>query len=268
VLRTRILTALVFGGLLIGSGLWLPSPVFAGVCGATLLLSAYEWSAFVGLSGRGARLAYVAAIAAIGAVAALVMPDRAAWRIATALALGYWIAAALWVIFIPRRVSRTAAALAGFAVLVPPWLAMLRLLQLPGQPGRVLVLFALALVFSADVGAYFVGRRLGHRPLAPLVSPKKTWEGVAGGVLAGLLFASAGWLVLRYAPGPFLTLCVGAVLFSVVGDLTESMFKRYAGLKDSGQLLPGHGGMLDRIDGVTAALPLFAFGLDRLGVLP
>ncbi len=123
------------------------------------------------------------------------------------------------------------------------------------------------LVVASDVGAYFAGRKFGRLKLAPHVSPSKTWEGAAGGLLSVALLAWVGALV--FGLPALATICFGCAigLISIVGDLTESMFKRSAGLKDSGGLLPGHGGMLDRIDSVTAAAPLYALGLFGSGVL-
>ncbi len=133
--------------------------------------------------------------------------------------------------------------------------------------GPVLVLIMLVIVWAADIGAYFVGRAVGRVKLAPQVSPGKTWEGVIGGLAAATLAAivAAGWAGLTIAQGVGLGISVAAI--SVIGDLTVSMFKRNAGLKDSGRLFPGHGGVLDRIDGVTAAAPLFAIEATWLGMI-
>jgi phosphatidate cytidylyltransferase len=133
--------------------------------------------------------------------------------------------------------------------------------------GPQIVLWLVLLVIAADVGAYFAGRSLGRRKLAPRVSPGKTLEGALGGLLLVALVAWAGAAHFGLPPlgGVIFGCAVG--IFSVIGDLTESMFKRAAGLKDSGVLLPGHGGLLDRIDSVTAAAPLYALGLFGAGVI-
>ena len=130
-----------------------------------------------------------------------------------------------------------------------------------------LVIFVLLLAWAADIGAYFAGRTFGRLRLAPTVSPNKTWEGVIGGLAAGLLVALAARAWFELPALAFLSLCSAAVLVSIVGDLLESMFKRQRGLKDSGSLLPGHGGVLDRIDSLTSSVPLLALGLGWLGLI-
>ena len=128
------------------------------------------------------------------------------------------------------------------------------------------MLFALVLVWVADIGAFFFGRRFGRLRLAPAVSPGKTWEGVIGGTFSSVVVAAVGseWFGVRLVE--FLPLCLAAVAFSIVGDLTESLLKRFAGLKDSGALFPGHGGVMDRLDSVTGAAPVLLLGLTALGV--
>jgi phosphatidate cytidylyltransferase len=170
-----------------------------------------------------------------------------------------------WIIFAPRNVAPWSAGLAGVLALVPAWLALVRLRYLPH--GADWVLFTLLLVWSADIGAYFAGHRFGRVRLAPEVSPGKTWEGVLGGCALSAIVAVAGsaWFALPLYS--FVPLCLAAVAFSIVGDLTESLLKRFAGVKDSGTLFPGHGGVMDRIDSVTGAAPVLFFGLIMLGVI-
>jgi phosphatidate cytidylyltransferase len=134
--------------------------------------------------------------------------------------------------------------------------------------GPLLVLWLVLMVCAADIGAYFAGRAFGHRKLAPLVSPGKTWEGALGGLLMVALVAALGAVYFALPALAVVAFGVGVGIFSIIGDLTESMFKRAASLKDSGTLLPGHGGLLDRIDSVTAAAPLYALGLFGSGVIP
>jgi phosphatidate cytidylyltransferase len=148
---------------------------------------------------------------------------------------------------------------AGFAVLVPAGLAMLAL-------GPLEVLLVLVLVWIADTAAYFAGRAWGRRKLAPAISPGKTWEGAAGGLIGALAYAIiGGFWIQEIAWTPFLAAAALLAMVSIVGDLFESAAKRQAGVKDSGSLLPGHGGILDRIDSATAALPLAALLRPLLG---
>jgi phosphatidate cytidylyltransferase len=179
--------------------------------------------------------------------------------------LCWWVFALAWILVAPQRTPVWAAALAGLLALVPTWVVLTRLVELWPR-GSEWVVFILTLAFAADTGAYFAGRALGRIKLAPRVSPQKTWEGVVGGMLFALAvgFCGSRWFGLE--PARFLPLCLAAAAFSVVGDLTESMFKRSAGLKDSGRLFPGHGGVLDRVDGVLAAAPVMCLGLIWLGV--
>jgi phosphatidate cytidylyltransferase len=183
------------------------------------------------------------------------------------VALAWWVVALAWVMFAPRRVSSWSAALAGVFALVPAWLALIRL-RLDFLRGAEWVLFTLILVWVADIGAFFVGRRFGRTRLAPNVSPGKTWEGVMGGMIASAIVAVLGSHWFMVSVERFVPLCLAVVAFSIVGDLTESLLKRFAGVKDSGSLFPGHGGVMDRIDSVTAAAPILFFGLVTLGVHP
>jgi phosphatidate cytidylyltransferase len=169
-----------------------------------------------------------------------------------------------WIVFAPARASRAAALLAGAVVLVPTWLALVRI-DARWAHGAQWTLFVLALAFAADTGAFFSGRRFGRLRLAPQVSPNKTWEGLLGGMLLALGVAAGANVWFRQPWGSFLPLCLAAAGFSVIGDLTESLLKRHVHLKDSGRLFPGHGGVLDRIDSVTAAVPLMTLGLIWLG---
>ena len=147
-------------------------------------------------------------------------------------------------------------------VLVPAWAALDQLyMQMPN-----LLLFALLIVWVADIGAYFVGRGFGRVKLAPEVSPGKTWEGVLGGLAAVTVLAALGSRLLDIEIAVLVPLALAMAMLSIVGDLTVSMFKRAAGVKDSGTLFPGHGGVLDRIDSVTAAAPLFALALAWIGL--
>lgn len=264
-LKTRIITAVVLVVVLLAVVFLLP-PI-ATVIGVTAMViaGAWEWSAFLRAPALAVRALYVAAIVVLLWVVWQVTGTPRGRNSILALAVLWWIIALFWVIFAPRRASPWLAALAGILALVPAWMALMRL-RLDVPRGAEWMLFLLVLVWVADIGAFFVGRKYGRVRLAPSVSPGKTWEGVLGGVAVSALVAIAGstWFDM---PGPlFISLCLAAVAFSIVGDLTESLLKRFAGVKDSGKLFPGHGGVMDRIDSVTGAAPVLFFGLIALGV--
>jgi phosphatidate cytidylyltransferase len=263
-LRSRVLTALALTALLVVAILLSPPSVTASILGLILLIGAWEWSAFLALALPW-RLLYVLALAALAAAGWRYSLEVGCFRLMLELGIAWWLIALLWIVCAPQRVGRMAAALAGALALLPTWIALVRI-DLLWDHGAQWALFILALAFAADTGAFFAGGRFGRVRLAPRVSPNKTWEGVIGGMLFALLVAAggAGWFSLPALS--FLPLCLAAAAFSVVGDLTESLLKRHVRLKDSGRLFPGHGGVLDRIDSVTAATPVMALGLIWLGV--
>jgi phosphatidate cytidylyltransferase len=261
-LRQRVITALLLAPFALLVILWVPHTITMAVFALLVLAGAWEWAAFPGWVAAPARAGYVAFLGAIIAAMWLTGAGDVRLDIVMTTSVIWWLVALLWIMFLPTQVNRTAAAVAGFLVLVPAWLALVRLHSL--APG--LVLFLVLLVVAADVGAYFAGRTFGRHKLAPRVSPGKTWEGVGGGLVAAALMAAIGVLWFHVSARPFLIVCGITVLASIVGDLTESLFKRHAGLKDSGTLLPGHGGVLDRVDSVTAAAPIFVIGLERMGL--
>lgn len=184
------------------------------------------------------------------------------------VACGWWVFALAWVFNPglgsgPGLLPSLGKGLAGFLTLIPAWLS-LWVTHGSFPKGPLLVLCLFAIVWAADSGAFFAGSRWGRRQLAGRVSPGKTWEGVIGGLAAaGIVGLLAGWLMgwSGLHLFQFVLICLVAVSFSVVGDLTESLLKRHRGLKDSGHLLPGHGGILDRIDSLTAAAPVFLLGI-------
>ena len=174
------------------------------------------------------------------------------WGLAAFLVLTYPRTSAHW--------STTASKLViGFLILLPAWQGLILIKQEP--LGNWLIMAVMILVWGADIGAYFSGKAFGKRKLAPSVSPGKSWEGVYGGLALSLVITAVVGVVRGWGVGQMIASLLGAaliVVISVVGDLTESMFKRQSGVKDSSNLLPGHGGILDRIDSLTAAIPTFA----------
>lgn len=265
-LRKRVLTAVVLAALLLVVLLWLPPWVTVAVFTLTVLLGAWEWSAFLRLSAPLSRFAYVVLVAVLLWVAWRVSASGGGRDLVLLVALIWWIAALAWIVLAPRRVARWMAGVAGILALVPAWLALVRL-RLSEPSGAQWMLFALVLVWVADIGAFFCGRSFGRRRLAPQVSPGKTWEGVWGALAVSALVAVGGSEWFRIPLAVFVPLCLAVVGFSIVGDLTESLLKRFAGMKDSGSIFPGHGGVMDRIDSLTGAAPVLLLGLTVLGVI-
>ena len=261
-LKVRIVTALILGGLLLVVLFALPPAATRAVFGLAFVGGAWEWAGFGGWRSPAARAAYALAIGALLALGWRYSASPAHLLTLLLAACAWWIAAFFWLALAPDRQMPALALLCGVPVLVPAFVALARIATGSGVvAGPVAVLWLLLLVFGADIGAYFVGRKFGRLKLAPRVSPSKTWEGLVGGMVAVAGIAGCAAVALRQPLVAAIGFGCAVGLFSVVGDLTESMFKRAAGLKDSSRLLPGHGGILDRIDSVSAAAPLFALGL-------
>ena len=269
-LRTRILTAAVLACILL-AGLFLLPPAWGVVAfGAVFTIGAWEWAGFGALSGAAARAAYALILAVLMLLAWRWSDAPGHLVVLLGAACVWWLIAFLWLSLAPGRHRSALTLICGPAVLVPAFAALARLQISTGgfARGPLLVLWLVLMVCAADIGAYFAGRAFGQRKLAPRVSPGKTWEGALGGLVMVALVAGCGAVYFGLSPAALVAFgcCVG--IFSIIGDLTESMFKRAAALKDSGTLLPGHGGLLDRIDSVTAAAPLYALGLFGSGVIP
>jgi len=260
VLKQRILTALVLALLAVWGIYGLSPAAFSAVVAVLVLLAAWEWSRLAHLSHPGQRTAYVLAVGA--AILGVLGGGPAAVFAVLGAALLWWLAALVWVLRFPAgsgvwRAGWLPPALAGLLVMVPAWAAIATVHRAFGPSYLLTVLL---LVWGADIGAYFAGRRWGRHKLAPRVSPGKTWQGFAGAL--GVAVAVTGVATWYFQPSPWFPLvCLAAVLASVLGDLVESMFKRLEDVKDSGHLLPGHGGILDRVDSITAAAPVYAAGL-------
>ncbi len=266
-LKQRVLTAIALVAVLLLVMLGLPPIATVWLITVLVLIGAWEWAGFIGSGALKSRFAFAAAVAAALLACLYGYVTFPGFVLSVmSVAMLWWIAAFLWICLAPERVPRAAAALAGLLALAPCWLALVYLTLTTGSAKWVL--FTLALVWAADTGAFFAGRWLGRVPLAPRVSPKKTWEGVIGGVVVSALVAwAAAEFIFNVDVAPFVLICIAVAALSIVGDLTESMLKRAVGLKDSGTVFPGHGGMLDRIDSVTAAAPALLFALLGAGVV-
>lgn len=264
-LKTRIITAVVLVALLLLVIFRLPPVATTVVVTLLVLGGAWEWAGFLRMAGLLPKIAYTAGIALCLPFAWQITATPEGLQLLLAAATGWWLVALAWIMLAPQRAADWSAALAGVMALVPAWVALDYLRRV--ADGTQWLLFVLLLVWAADVGAYFAGRAFGRHRLAPAVSPGKTWEGVAGALVMSGLVAVGGSRWFGVAPLPLVPLCLGAVAFSIVGDLTESLLKRFAGLKDSGTLLPGHGGVMDRIDSITSAAPTLLFGLLSFGVV-
>lgn len=278
-LKYRLLTAVILIPIVIAA-LFLLSPVnFGYVVIAVCALGAWEWAQFAGWHSQTKRVGLAIAFAAILLAIQFSLSSFDALTREPVILYGLWAGLIWWVVAIILVITYPASAawgksvvarlLFGLLTIVPFYCGMVVLRTIGYQSdtsfGAWWLLYVMLLVWGADSGAYAFGRTMGRNKLAPKVSPGKTWEGLIGGLItAGLI----SWLFSVYSPIPvmpdyLLVTSIIVVVVSVFGDLTESMFKRQSGIKDSSHLIPGHGGILDRIDSLTAAIPVFA-GLNLL----
>jgi phosphatidate cytidylyltransferase len=264
-LRQRILTVAVLLPAFLAALFLLPNLHWGMVLAVLLALAAREWARLMGVAAPW-DLAYAAALAAL-ALAAL-LAEHGGWlggpllyslpgRFAYALCLVFWLAIApAWLYYRWRTRAPVLLGLIGAAILLPFWHA---LTWLQTEPARLLAI--VGVVWVADTAAYFCGRAFGRRKLAPQISPGKTWEGAIGAAVAVTVYwVGLAWTLpqLTGALVSGLVLVLIMTVVSVEGDLFESWMKRVAGVKDSGALLPGHGGVLDRVDALTSTVPLAA----------
>lgn len=259
-LKQRIITALILAPLALCGFFLLEGGSFALFIGAVVVLGGWEWARLSGFEAQSSRILYAVVVAALLFLLYL-LPDLAPWLLVAALI--WWLMATWLVLTFPESSAYWASAICklviGLLILLPAWQGLVLIKQMP--LGNWLILSVMILVWGADIGAYFSGKAFGKRKLAPKVSPGKSWEGLYGGLAACLLITAVVGVYRGWSLGEIIFALVSAaivVLISVVGDLTESMFKRKSGVKDSSNLLPGHGGVLDRIDSLTAAIPVFA----------
>ena len=266
-LKQRILTIAVAAPVFIALVLYCPTPIFSYIVLLLLLPAAYEWARLSGLRTAAACLCYTILCASLILFAIhFPLPEGYnAWVYLAALC--WWLVAGAWLIAYQRNRfiirSRVLKLIIGLLTLLPPWFALTELHGTPASgPQWVLLLFLL--VWAADIGAYISGKLYGRIKLAPEISPGKTLEGLAGGLIGAAIVVVIASFHFDSPMLPLTLFGMATAAFSVVGDLFESLMKRMADVKDSGSLLPGHGGVLDRIDSMTIAAPLFALGFHWL----
>jgi phosphatidate cytidylyltransferase len=268
-LKQRTLTALTLAPLAIALILFAPTGLLAVVAAVAFLFATWEWTRMLGLRTAATRTTVVAVHAAM-LLALWFARGTAAWWIVIALGVAWWPLAALWLrsftyAAAPTRENTAIKLVAGVFIVVPAWAALVTV-HGSGERGPWWALFGLMLIWVADSGAYLAGSRWGggRAKLAPRISPGKTWVGVYGALASSAIVGFVGaWLlgVRGFALVGVFVLAMITVVCSIVGDLFESLIKRHANVKDSGDLFPGHGGMFDRLDSVFAAMPVWAGGL-------
>ncbi|MDT8370440.1 MAG: phosphatidate cytidylyltransferase [Gammaproteobacteria bacterium] len=273
-LKQRFITAIALIPLVFLAILYLESSLFKWLVAAVIGLAALEWFSIIGYNTNLGRIMTLALL-----LAALVLSQFIQLATIITISLGFWLAITLLIVSfahksLPAFISRAfqqkhLALLIAILALSLLWISVAEL-HSASPLGPKQVLYVMVLVWLADTGGYFAGKRWGKTALAKAISPNKTWEGVAGAIVLGAI-----WALLAYQFGiagelslvSWSILSLITLLVSVVGDLFESVFKRLHQIKDSGNLLPGHGGMLDRVDSLLAAVPVFTAGLYFLGAL-
>ncbi|WP_114326381.1 phosphatidate cytidylyltransferase [Candidatus Colwellia aromaticivorans] len=279
-LKQRIITALILAPAAILAIFYLPLAYFAALLMVVIGIGAWEWGPLMGFKGNTKRLGFAAiTLILIGVIWAFLSPidlwinNNELHIYAMSLlwiAVAWWILSAFLMFSYPNLSGfwsqyHSVRGMFGWLTLIPTWVAFMVIrahdYQADSYHGAQLLMFLFLMVWSADIGAYFVGKAIGKNKLMPNVSPGKTFEGFLGGVVFACLLVAITAYTLGWTNDQIITVLLVTVLIttvSVLGDLNESMFKRQAGVKDSGSILPGHGGILDRIDSLTATAPVFA----------
>ena len=274
-LKQRIITAIILALIFITATVFLSSFSYSLFVTIVVLAASWEWCAFIGLAKQVAKVSYLATLGSM--IIALyfflgIVPESLvinSYRAGIILGLGilFWVLTFFMLKGYPSNSdhwnNKPKIALMGLMALIPTWVGIVQIKYL--NPQGFLLLGMVVMVAAADIGAYFVGKRIGKNRLAPSLSPNKTWEGVLGGFVACLLVGILLiWLLHSYLITLsnvqiliLVLLSLVVTLFDVIGDLLESMLKRNRDLKDSGKILPGHGGILDRVDGLLAVTPIF-----------
>lgn len=268
-LLTRILTALILLPLIILAIIKLPPLYFSVIVAALMLVGAWEWSGLVDFTKNIFKISYVICVA-LGIFFSAFLPELVVLSVAVVI----WVWALIAIINYQKNGSGAGfqfsilRSIIGFIVLIATWMAIVAL-KTSSDFGPAWLILVLCIIWGADVGGYFAGRALGKNALCSRVSPKKTWEGFAGGMILSVVVAAVGGLFLSLSLQRYVCLLILAfvtALFSVVGDLGVSLLKRMSGVKDSGKFFPGHGGMLDRLDSVAAGVVVFVVGASLLGL--
>ncbi len=270
-LKQRIITAAILIPIVIAVIFLLETVWFSAMFAMFVAIGAWEWAGLCKLSDK---YRYLYSIFTLLILSALYMADES--RLYNSIILGgviFWLVAVVLIISYQQQrnlLSKSPLVLliVGLLLLVPMWASLTILKSIP-ENGATLIMFLMLLIWGADTAAYFSGKKWGKRRLASQVSPGKTWEGSLGGIVAGIVIGVAYAIVSNKILDngiALVGLAIMTVAISIIGDLMESMVKREAGIKDSGSILPGHGGVMDRIDSLTAAGPVFVFGIVHLGI--
>jgi phosphatidate cytidylyltransferase len=249
--------------LVVAGILLLPTPVIALVTALIIGAGLWEWSRMVPLQAGMAQFAFIGAGLLLAGLVWVMTPVALITPLLFAAFL-WWLWVLYWLTHPELSAQPWLKIVAGYLVMLPAWAALVVLHERPAD-GPLITLYLLVLIWLADSGAYFSGRRWGRRKLAPVISPGKTREGVYGAIAASAMFALVAGLLYSHAAvwtAGLILVSIVTVMFSIAGDLFESLMKRQVGIKDSSHIIPGHGGILDRIDSLTAAAPVFLLGLQ------
>ncbi|AEP30549.1 phosphatidate cytidylyltransferase [Brumicola nitratireducens] len=279
-LKQRIITAVILAPLAILAILFLPVELFKIAVAGVVALGAYEWAKMSGINDRASKVTFMALILIICGVLIFAVDGQAVWyqselnglyKTILSIAAVWWAVSLVMILTYPKyssvwKENIPIRAAFGILTLIPTWVAIIslrtNLYEVDPFYGASLIFYVLGIVWAADIGAFFCGVKFGKHKLRPNVSPGKSIEGLLGGIMASLAIIAFAALHYQFDAsriGMHILIGVITVAVSALGDLNESMFKRCAGIKDSGKLLPGHGGVMDRIDSLTAAFPVFAF---------
>jgi len=279
-LKQRIITAVILAPLAILAILFLPVEQFKIAVAGVVALGAYEWAKMSGINDRASKVTFMALILIICGALIFAVDGQAVWyqselnglyKTILGISAVWWAVSLVMILTYPKyssvwKENIPIRAAFGVLTLIPTWVAIIslrtNLYEVDPFYGASLIFYVLGIVWAADIGAFFCGVKFGKHKLRPNVSPGKSIEGLLGGIMASLAIIAFAALHYQFDAsriGMHILIGVITVAVSALGDLNESMFKRCAGIKDSGKLLPGHGGVMDRIDSLTAAFPVFAF---------